>query len=124
MADGIAGEARQRRRPIRHVGAPDRAQREQVVKGERGIAARDEQRGERDVAPSGGDQRLDHFARTDRAQDAIERDAGDRDQRHAERGGDPAPADLLVAEHGGAMQGVDPAIRVSVFVWRFHRSVP
>ena len=49
VADRIAGEAGERGGRIGNVVAPDRAQREQIVKGQREIAGGDEQRGQHDV---------------------------------------------------------------------------
>ncbi len=114
MADRIAGEAPERRAPIWHIGAPDRAQGEQIIKREREITAGDAQPRQGDVPPVGGHQRVEHLGAVDGAQDAVERGDRDRDDRQAEHNPDSVPADLLVAEPCGSTQAIEhspPTIR-------------
>ena len=122
VADRIAGEAGQRRHPIWHVVAPDRAQRKQVIEGEREIAARHERCGERDVAPIRGRERLDHLADIDVMQNAIQHHGRNQDDRDAEHEADPVPADLFVAEPRGATQSIEhPTLAIRLL--RLHRSI-
>ena len=63
VPDRVAGEAGQRRDAIRHLGAADRAQREQIVEGERQIAGGDEKAGNAERAPVGRLERVDRARR-------------------------------------------------------------
>ena len=121
VADRIAGEAGQRRRPIWHVVSPDRTQRKQVIEGEREIAARHERCRERGVAPIRGRERLDHFADIDVMQSAIQHHDRNDDDRDAEHEADPVPADLFVAEPRGPTQSIEhPTLAIRLL--RLHRS--
>ena len=121
VPDRIAGEGGERGRPIRHVVAADRAQRKQVIEGQREISTGDEHAGEHDVAQVRGDQRFDHFGGIDRAQDTIERHRRNRDDGDAERDADPVPPDPSVAEHRRPMQRIEHSA-LTILWSRLHRS--
>ncbi len=109
VTDRIAGETGERRHPIGHVRPADRAQREQIVERQREIAAGDAQRGQRDVAPFGRHQRLDHLVDLDVAQDAIEHDRRDRDDGDAQEEADAVPANRPVADPRRRVQRLEHA---------------
>ena len=98
VADRIGGEAGERRDPVGHVLAADRAQREQVVERQREIAGGDEQRGDGDVAVFDRRHRGQHLADVDVVQLAVEHHRGDGDDDEAEENAEPVPADLLIEE--------------------------
>jgi len=122
VADRIAGEAGERRHPIRHVRTADRAQREQIVEREREIAAGDAGGGQRDIAPVGRYQGFEDLGAVDRAQDAIKRHHSDHDDGDAEHDADPVPADLFVAKHRCSMQRIEHA-PFAISLLGLHRSI-
>ena len=118
VADRVAGEAGQRRDPVRDFGAPDRAQREQVVEGQRQIAGGDEGAGDDQGAPVGRLDGVEQRVGIDVAQDAVEHDDGDDDDGEAERNTQAAPADAPVEK----MRGVAQALQhFRTGCWRINR---
>ena len=84
VADRIAGESAERRDAVRHVMAADRAQREQIVEGQREIAEGDEQRREQDVARVGPAKRLQDILEFDAVQGLEQHKDRDRDDRETD----------------------------------------
>ena len=72
VADRVAGEAGERRDAIGHLEAADRAQREQIVEGQRQVAGGDEQAGDDEGVPVGRFERIEEVVGIDIAQDAVE----------------------------------------------------
>ena len=89
----IAGKRRGR---IGQIAPADRAQREQVVECQREIGARDEAGRDRDVTRLGRPRGVEHGLDVDSTQVAVEHEGGGRNDRDAEAGTDPAPAELVV----------------------------
>jgi hypothetical protein len=88
----------------------DRAQREQVIEGEREIARGDEQRRENDVPPLARLQRRDHLGDLDVVQHAIEHNAGGRDDHQAEPEAHQVPADCPVDEPRGRAERMEHSV--------------
>jgi hypothetical protein len=110
VADRIAGEGRERGRPIRHVGPPDRAEREKIIERQGQISAGHGQSREHDVAQIDGHQGFEDLTGVDRTQDAVEYHRRHRDDGEAERDPDAVPADPLVAEQRRPMQRLEHAM--------------
>jgi len=121
VPDGIACEPGKRGRPIRYILSADRTQREQIIESEREITPGHVHGGEREVAPVGCRQRVQHLAGIDGAQNAIEHDRRNRDNRHAQDYPDSVPADPRVAKDRRPMQGIEHPVLAVRF--RLHRSV-
>jgi hypothetical protein len=90
MADRIAAKSRHARDAIRHFGTADRAQGEDVIKSEREIARRDEERGEQNVQ---------RFRLLDRFEDVVRVDAVQQPEKNVERNAGDRKAD----QHADAM---------------------
>jgi hypothetical protein len=120
VTDRIAGEASQCRHPVGHVRPPDRAQGEQVVEGEREIAAGDACRRERDRHRVHVAERVEHVLDLDPAQVAKQRDRRNCNNGDADQEADPVPADRLLAESQDGAQGFEG--RLAAIRWlRLHR---
>ena len=98
VADRVAGKAAERGGAIRHFVAADRAQREQIVKGERQIGGGDKQPGNEERPPIGRLDRVNQFVKVDIAQNVIEHDRGDDDDGEAEDHTQSTEADFFVEE--------------------------
>ena len=107
MADRVAGEPSERCDAIGDVVRTDRAQREQIVEGEREIAGRDEQRGEHEVPGVGRLERHHDIGKRDAAQHAIEHHPGRDDDDEAEGEADLVPTDLLIDKPRGRAEWME-----------------
>jgi hypothetical protein len=98
VTDRVAGEASERCDAIRNFFPANRAQREPIIKGQRGVAGHDRKRRHRHVTFSDVAQRLIELVEIDAAKLAVKHHPGDGDDRRAEKKADPIPADLLLQE--------------------------
>src|SRR3954454_3546181 len=82
MSDRIPGKRRERVDEVENIRGANRAQREPIIKCQREVASRHEQRGQRDLAGFGLLDRIEDFVEIDAAQHMVEyvaRDPNDRD---------------------------------------------
>src|SRR5262249_2470732 len=124
VPDRIAGEGGERGRPIRHVVAADRAQRKQIIEGQREISTGDEHAGEHDVAQVRGDQRFDPFGGNDRAHESIVHNrppAVTVDARYDDLMTQPVPPDSPDADHRPPMHRLEHTPLTNLWS-RLHRS--
>ncbi len=98
VADRIGGEAGERGDTVRHVAAPDRAQREQIVERQGEVCAGDEQRGLGDVPVLDRRHRGQHLGEVDVVELAVQHHRRNRDDGDAQDKADPVPTDLLIEE--------------------------
>ena len=114
VSDRIAGEARERRDAIRHVGAADGAQREQIVEGERHIAGGDEEARNGEGPPVGRLERVEQRLDVEVAQDVIEHNHRHYNDGEAQREANAAEADVSLEEmHRRAQPLRHPVLQAS-----------
>ena len=93
VADGVAGESRQRGDAIGHLRLADGSQREKIIKRQRAERADDAQRCERDPARRYFRHRSQDHAGIDALQRAHQRRDGKDDDENARGDSEPFPAD-------------------------------
>ncbi len=93
VADGVAGEARQRRGAVGHVRLADGSQREEIIEGQRAERADHAQRGERDVGGRDLRQGRQDHPGIDPLEGANHGGDGEGDDDEARGDSEPFPAD-------------------------------
>ena len=110
VADGVAGKTRHRRDAIGHVVLADRAQRKEVIEGQRAERPDHAQRGERNLVRRDFGQRGQHQGRVDALQRRDQVHHSQHDDEKTRSDPEPFPADLFLEATPEARSAADALI--------------